>query len=38
MLNPEMNSIGVSIQPHKGYRYNCVMDFGKKGKNEALFI
>jgi uncharacterized protein YkwD len=29
MLNPELNSIGVSIQPHKSYRFNCVMDFGK---------
>ncbi len=30
MLNPELNSIGVSIQPHKRYTYNCVMDFGKR--------
>lgn len=29
MLSKEYNSIGVSIQPHKSYRYNCVMDFGK---------
>jgi len=29
MLNPEFNSVGVSIQPHKSYRSNCVMDFGK---------
>jgi hypothetical protein len=29
MLNPDFNSVGVSIQPHKKYRYNCVMDFGR---------
>lgn len=29
ILNKEFNSIGVSIQPHKTYRFNCVMDFGK---------
>jgi uncharacterized protein YkwD len=29
ILNSEFNSIGVSIQPHKGYRFNCVMDFGR---------
>ena len=32
MLHPQYNSIGVSIQPHKSYRFNCVMDFGKKAK------
>lgn len=30
MLNPDYNSIGVSIQDHKKYRFNCVMDFGRK--------
>ncbi|MCF8379505.1 MAG: CAP domain-containing protein [Bacteroidales bacterium] len=30
MLNPDYNSIGVSIQNHKTYRFNCVMDFGRK--------
>jgi len=30
MLSPDFNSIGVSIQPHKKYRFNCVMDFGRK--------
>jgi uncharacterized protein YkwD len=30
ILNPQLNSVGVSIQPHKTYNYNCVMDFGKK--------
>jgi uncharacterized protein YkwD len=29
MLSPEFNSIGVSIQAHKTYRFNCVMDFGR---------
>ena len=30
MLEPQYNSVGVSIQPHKSYNFNCVMDFGKK--------
>lgn len=29
MLSPNYNSVGVSIQSHKKYRFNCVMDFGK---------
>ena len=29
MLSQHYNSIGVSIQTHKKYRNNCVMDFGK---------
>lgn len=28
ILNPVYNSTGVSIQPHKDYRHNCVIDFG----------
>jgi len=28
ILNPVYRYIGVSIQPHKGYEWNCVMDFG----------
>ena len=32
LLNPGTNKIGLSIQPHKKYRYNCVMSFGKKSK------
>ena len=28
ILHEEMNSIGVSLQPHSEYRHNCVMDFG----------
>ncbi len=30
MLNPEFNSTGVSIQPHKKYNHNCVISYGKK--------
>ena len=30
MLSPHFNSIGVSISEHKKYRFNCVMDFGKR--------
>jgi len=33
MLNPEFDSVGVSIQPHKSYRFNCVMDFGRLSIN-----
>ncbi len=33
MLNQEYNSIGVSIQPHKDYQFNCVMDFGRLNVN-----
>ncbi len=29
MLNKEFNTMGVAIRPHKTYRYNCVMNFGK---------
>lgn len=32
-LNPEFNSVGVAIRPHKGYRHNCVIDFGKKDRS-----
>jgi len=28
ILSPLYRYIGVSIQPHKVYKYNCVMDFG----------
>ncbi len=30
MLNPVYNSLGVSIEDHKSYRYNCVMEFGRR--------
>lgn len=29
ILNPRYNYVGVSIQPHKNYRWNCVMDFSE---------
>lgn len=32
LLNPNFNSIGVAIESHKKYRFNCVMSFGKKVK------
>jgi uncharacterized protein YkwD len=32
ILNPEFNAIGVSIKPHKTYKFNCVMSFGSKIK------
>ena len=32
ILSPEYNSTGVSIQPHKTYKYNCVIGYGKKVK------
>ena len=28
ILNPLYHYIGLSIQPHRSYRWNCVMDFG----------
>jgi hypothetical protein len=28
ILDPNYKYIGTSIQPHKGYEWNCVMDFG----------
>lgn len=30
ILSDEYDLMGVSIQPHKEYRYNCVQDFGKE--------
>ena len=30
ILNAEYNAMGTSIRQHKGYRYNCVQDFGAK--------
>jgi uncharacterized protein YkwD len=32
ILNPNFNAIGVSIQPHRKFRHNCVMSFGSKRK------
>jgi uncharacterized protein YkwD len=34
ILNPEFNSVGVAIYPHKKYRTNCVIDFGTKKRSE----
>lgn len=28
ILNPRYKNVGISIQPHKRYKQNCVMDFG----------
>ena len=33
IVNPELQYIGVSIQPHSQYGYNCVMDFCAKFEN-----
>ncbi len=32
ILKPEFNSVGVAIREHKTYKYNCVIDFGKKSR------
>ena len=40
ILNPEFNSVGVAIRPHKRYGFNCVIDFGKQNRstlNEVPF-
>lgn len=29
MLDPDFNSVGVAIKPHKKYKYNCAMEFGR---------
>jgi uncharacterized protein YkwD len=34
ILNSGYNSVGVGIRPHKGYRVNCVIDFGKKNRSD----
>lgn len=33
ILKPEFNSVGVAIRPHKKYRFNCVIDFGKQDRS-----
>ena len=33
ILSEEFNSIGVAIRPHKTYRINCVMDFGRRDRS-----
>jgi uncharacterized protein YkwD len=34
ILNESYNSVGVAIRPHKSYRVNCVIDFGKKNRSD----
>jgi len=34
ILNPAYNSVGVAIRPHKTYRVNCVIDFGKRTRSD----
>ncbi len=38
ILDKGFNSIGVSIKPHKVYRYNCVMSFGRVGRSYKDYI
>jgi hypothetical protein len=38
ILNPEFNSVGVAIRPHKTYGVNCVIDFGKKSRNDLNLV
>lgn len=33
MLSVDFNSIGVAIRPHRSYRTNCVMDFGRRDRS-----
>jgi len=32
ILNPEMELVGVAIEPHRRWRFNCVQDFGTRSK------
>jgi uncharacterized protein YkwD len=34
ILNQEFNSVGVAIYPHKTYKTNCVIDFGKMKRSD----
>ena len=34
ILNESFNSVGVSIRPHKRYRNNCVIDFGRQSRSD----
>lgn len=34
ILNESYNSVGVAIRPHKRYRVNCVIDFGKQNRSD----
>ena len=40
ILSDQFNSVGVAIRPHKSYRVNCVIDFGRQirsGLNEVPY-
>jgi len=34
ILSADFNSVGVAIRPHKTYRINCVMDFGRRNRSD----
>lgn len=34
ILNDSFNSVGVAIRPHKRYRVNCVIDFGRRIRSD----
>ena len=34
ILSDSFNSVGVAIRPHKNYRSNCVIDFGKQSRSD----
>jgi uncharacterized protein YkwD len=34
ILNEEFNSVGLAIYPHKTYKTNCVIDFGKMKRSD----
>jgi len=34
ILNDSFNSVGVAIRPHKRYRVNCVIDFGRQNRSD----
>ena len=33
ILSEDFNSVGVALRPHKTYRVNCVMDFGRRDRS-----
>jgi len=34
ILNEGFNSVGVAIRPHRNYRVNCVIDFGRRTRSD----
>ena len=34
ILSDSFNSVGVAIRPHKSFRSNCVIDFGKQSRSD----